>query len=515
MVFPLAQPGNAFEPIRCAIPHTRCGQVPAGEPGPWCSDGEASILAREIGGAFLSTRQRPYVYYDIAISVCATCFRKLEGKIIFQDEKVYLVKRCPEHGTQKVLLSDDVAWYRRCREDFRASSRDAGQVPHARCAGAAPTTAGSAATTSSTRASRSMEICDACNLYVPDLLRRVLATSDSPYRSVEQVERMLDAVVASEGEPDVVQISGGEPAIHPQLFEILDAARARPIRHLMMNTNGIRIAREDGFAERLADLRAGASRSTCSSTRWSEQAHRPLAGCGSAQPITMRAIERLDALNLSTTLVADSGPRRQRPRDRRPRSTIALEHRCVRGITFQPVQEAGRVEAWSPEERIPLSEVRRKLLEQTDGLRRARPAPGAVSPRTPSPWPTPSSTKARSFPLTREVDDKTLIEGTRATISFEREAASPGGADAQRPALLPAEGRDVGRRSATKTCSAIILLEFMDAHSLDVRSVKRSCVHIVHPEDGRLIPFDTYNLFYRDGLEQERLAPLRAELEHA
>jgi uncharacterized radical SAM superfamily Fe-S cluster-containing enzyme len=31
--------------------------------------------------------------------------------------------------------------------------------------------------------------------------------------------------------------------------------------------------------------------------------------------------------------------------------------------------------------------------------------------------------------------------------------------------------------------------------------VKRSCVHIVHP-DGRIIPFDTYNIFYRDGREE-------------
>ena len=41
-----------------------------------------------------------------------------------------------------------------------------------------------------------------------------------------------------------------------------------------------------------------------------------------------------------------------------------------------------------------------------------------------------------------------------------------------------------------------------------MRSVKKTCVHIVHP-DGRLIPFDTYNLFYRDELERTRLAPLR------
>ena len=50
----------------------------------------------------------------------------------------------------------------------------------------------------------------------------------------------------------------------------------------------------------------------------------------------------------------------------------------------------------------------------------------------------------------------------------------------------------------------------MDAAGFDVRSVKKRCVHIVHPRDGRLIPFDTDNLFYRDDLESTRLAPLRA-----
>jgi hypothetical protein len=60
----------------------------------------------------------------------------------------------------------------------------------------------------------------------------------------------------------------------------------------------------------------------------------------------------------------------------------------------------------------------------------------------------------------------------------------------------------------------IIIMQFIDAHSFDVRSVKKTCVHIVHP-DGRLIPFDTYNLFYRDGLEQTRLDPLRKQAEAA
>jgi uncharacterized radical SAM superfamily Fe-S cluster-containing enzyme len=58
----------------------------------------------------------------------------------------------------------------------------------------------------------------------------------------------------------------------------------------------------------------------------------------------------------------------------------------------------------------------------------------------------------------------------------------------------------------------ILIVQFIDAYAFDVRSVKKTCVHIVHP-DGRLIPFDTYNLFYRDDLERTRLAPLRGHAE--
>ena len=74
---------------------------------------------------------------------------------------------------------------------------------------------------------------------------------------MEQIEFMLDCVVRNEGEPDVVQISGGEPTIHPEFFAILDVAKARPIKHLMVNTNGIRIASDAEFARRLKDYMPG------------------------------------------------------------------------------------------------------------------------------------------------------------------------------------------------------------------------------------------------------------------
>ena len=67
----------------------------------------------------------------------------------------------------------------------------------------------------------------------------------------------FDIIVDNEGEPDIVQISGGEPTIHPDFFKILDYAKTLPIRHIMINTNGIRIANDDDFIERLNNYMPG------------------------------------------------------------------------------------------------------------------------------------------------------------------------------------------------------------------------------------------------------------------
>jgi uncharacterized radical SAM superfamily Fe-S cluster-containing enzyme len=43
----------------------------------------------------------------------------------------------------------------------------------------------------------------------------------------------------------------------------------------------------------------------------------------------------------------------------------------------------------------------------------------------------------------------------------------------------------------------VLIVQFMDALSLDIRALKKSCIHIARP-DGRLIPFESHNIFYRD-----------------
>ena len=56
----------------------------------------------------------------------------------------------------------------------------------------------------------------------------------------------------------------------------------------------------------------------------------------------------------------------------------------------------------------------------------------------------------------------------------------------------------------------VLIVQFMDAQSLDIRALKKSCIHIAQ-SDGRLIPFEAFNLFYRDGLS-DRLGEIRRDI---
>ena len=129
----------------------------------------------------------------------------------------------------------------------------------------------------------------------------------------------------------------------------------------------------------------------------------------------------------------------------------------------------------------------------------------------------------RLVPLTGMIDPQVLIDGSRNTIVYEHDASlrdhlfklfatnhSPISAALSLRELLCclpkiAAPEAIGYQSIFR----VIIMAFIDAHAFDLRSIKKTCVHIAHPDAKRLIPFDTYNLFYRDGLEAEILTPLR------
>ena len=52
----------------------------------------------------------------------------------------------------------------------------------------------------------------------------------------------------------------------------------------------------------------------------------------------------------------------------------------------------------------------------------------------------------------------------------------------------------------------IVIVQFLDRYNFCIGAVKRSCIHFVTPER-KIIPFDTYNLFYREGIDRNLREP--------
>lgn len=471
----------------------------------------------------MNRKNRPYLFYDTTQSVCTTCLRPVEAKIIFKGNKVYMDKWCPVHGMERVLMSDDVDYYRLGREVF-VKQPEMPQIFNTPMQYGCPYDCGLCPDHMQHSCLSIVEINDHCNLNCPVCFAES-GTHRTEHRSLSEVIAMLKTVVRNEGEPDVVQISGGEPTLHPQFFEILDAARLMPIKHLMINTNGIKIAQDADFVARLANYGPKGFEVYLQFDSLRAEALHKLRGADLTR-IRKQALERLNAAGISTTLVVTV----QRGTNDEQLGEIiqfALTQPCVRGVTFQPVQEAGRTDGHSPQQALTVSEIRRRIAEQSAVFTLADIVPVPCNPDTLAMGYAIKlgvDAEKTAQPLTRFLNPKTLVEGAANTIVFERDESlkeqvfklfstnhSP---DSQANCLselmccLPqiAAPEGLGYQNVFR----ILIVQFMDARNLDIRALKKSCIHFATP-DGKMIPFESYNIFYR-GEKQQLLSEIRNEL---
>jgi uncharacterized radical SAM superfamily Fe-S cluster-containing enzyme len=201
-----------------------------------------------------------------------------------------------------------------------------------------------------------------------------------------------------------------------------------------------------------------------------------------------------------------------------------LKQPCVRGVTLQPIQDAGRVQDYDPRlNRLTVSEIRRRIAEQSSAFTLSDIIPVPCNPDTLAMGYALKS-GAGAMPLTRLIDPQILLQSESSTITFEHDPAlkqrvfelfsTNQGPDGQATKLsellccLPKVQTPTG--FGYRDVFRVLIVQFMDALSLDIRALKKSCIHIAQP-DGRLIPFESFNLFYRDE-KAERLRMLREEV---
>jgi uncharacterized radical SAM superfamily Fe-S cluster-containing enzyme len=448
----------------------------------------------------------PYIFHGQTQSLCEECHTLVPAKIVIQGDDVYYIKRCREHGVQKTLISSDAAYYRICRDYIKPGDRPLNY--QSRTEYGCPYDCGLCPDHEQHTCLALIDINEVCNLTCP-----VCFADSSPQRSyhrpLDEIDAMLNALVESEGEPDLLQISGGEPTIHPRILDVIALAKSKPIRHVMLNTNGLRIAREPDFAASLAGFKPGFEvYLQFDSLR--PGALKQLRGADLTR-IRIEALEALEKHNISTTLVVVV---KRGVNDDEIGEIIdfALSWSCVRGITFQPVQDAGRNDNFDrKKDRVLLSDIRKSIIAADNPF-----SAGDIIPLPCNPESIAIGYALRNgrnvVPITSFFPMQMLVQAVPNAITFE------GYPDLHREvfkffSLATVQCNTAERLEALLCCLPsipvpgslgyenifrIAIVEFLDAHNFCISRVKRSCIHFLTPA-GKLIPFDTYNLFYRNG----------------
>jgi uncharacterized radical SAM superfamily Fe-S cluster-containing enzyme len=446
-------------------------------------------------------------------SICPTCRSVLDAELLVRDGRVVLSRTCAEHGTLEAIVYGDAERYLEIQRFSKP-----GETPRERqteLVAGCPHDCGICPEHAQHTCLGVIEVNTACNLDCPICF----AESGTGHQehgyalSLDQVEAMLDAFVRAEGEPEAIQLSGGEPSIHPQILDMLGAARRRGIPLVMLNTNGIRLARDPRFAPALAELGVHVY---LQFDGFDEATQLRIRG-RSLTDEKLRALERCAEAGVSVSLAA-AIERGVNEHEVGEIIRFGIEHPAVTGVFYQPVTHTGRFLPDSdPLRKLTNSDVIEAIAEQLPEWFRAD---DFVSVPCCSP-----SCRSATFalydggdvvPLTRLVDVEDYLDyvTNRAVPDLDvrealeglwsAKAAGGSGPVAERlecvacATAIPAELREVAARGFM-----IVVQDFQDPYTLDLRKLRKCCVAEIVP-DGRLIPFCAYNsVGYREEVRRQ------------
>ena len=464
-----------------------------------------------------------YIFHELTRSICPECKTVIDAQIIIRDNKVFMRKRCPEHGWFEGIISSDAEMY-----VDSVKFNKPGTIPlefSTEVKDGCPLDCGLCPEHKQHMCLALIEINTACNLNCPVCF----ANAGIGYSlTLQQVEGMLDRFVETEGDPEVLQFSGGEPTIHPQLFDMIQAAQDRGIRQVMVNTNGVRLAHDDKFLAGLAKLDPviyfqfdGLRRETYQVIRGED-----------LLDTKMKALDRINQAGLNAVLVAaiehdvnldDVGAIVE----------FGLKHPAVKGVVLQPVTHVGRHIDFDPMKRVTIPDVIHGIVDQTKGrfiLEDFVPVPCCFPTCQVNSYvfvdgdqvvPLPRLLDIehyldyitnRALPKAPNADDvqkaleglwsASAVAGTEKTASQFECACGPG-------LDLP-----YSMNHLKDHIFQIAIKDFMDAYTFSVKQVMKCCVGILVP-DGRAIPFCAYNsVGYREAIrDQLTLEQARSKIE--
>lgn len=456
---------------------------------------------------------------DQVKSLCPVCLEVVDADIVEEGNKVLLRKTCSSHGFFEDEYWGDAGHYRRIMKYMKSEY------------GANPDCPGDCFCSShlSNTLLGVVDVTQKCNLSCPVCFAS--ESKDTREPTGEEVYSMLAKLREQTPKVYAVQFSGGEPTLREELSEFISYARDLGFKHIQVNTNGVRLANEDGYARELK--RAGVKAAYLQFDGMDDRVYEKLRG----RPLLKEklvAVENcrrggLDNVVLVVTLAKGVN-------EDQMGSVIdyAVENRdIVRCVNVQPISFVGR---YPGRERITSYDFIRLVEEQTDGrIKRDYfyPIP-AIAPVTefagalfkkefPSFSPHPCCGLAtyvvadeKGYKAINEVIDVAgflgaMKEGARI---LQKNSSIVNKVWAWTPLLkniLPKmtnpvirnlllrvlrEGSWSALRQFHYNTVLVSCMHFMDAWNFDVDRARRCIVHYSRP-DGSIVPFCSFNVVHR------------------
>ena len=449
-------------------------------------------------------------YLRSTLAYCGHCGRTELARIMAREKGVFMERLCPEKGVESVVVARSADWYlERTREPRTAYAIEERRPSREGC----PLDCGPCRWHTGGLHLPVFSITNDCNLNCP-----ICFTYNRPdrkyYMSVEEARRIVASIVERSGGVQLINLTGGEPTLHPDLFSILSACRAEGIGRVTMNTNGIRIAEEEGFAEKLKEsgVQLVVSLDTLDQEKSRTIHGRDITG------LKRKCLERLESLDIPTTIlpVCIKGVNEE---DVAKIVHDYLRKSFVRSITIQNMAFTGRNgSTFRPREHITMDEVE-ELVSSGEGIDRGDFAPL-------------SSYHPLCYSSAYYIVDgdavisltKVLARDTLASMSEGRYFMTPGegvlsefrdgisrawadGADRKTvdtlrrflEKLYPrGENLTQDRRAEVleRWVKMLLVHPHMDRYNFDVDRVS-SCGDLVPDGTGEMIPACSYNLLYR------------------
>ncbi len=444
-----------------------------------------------------------YVFYELTRSICPACRRVIDAHILIRDNKVFMRKRCPDHGSFEALIYGDARLY-----TDSSKFNKPGTIPlqfSAEIKNGCPHDCGLCPDHQQHTCLGIIEVNSACDMACP----LCFAEAGPGFSlTLEEVEDILDHFVAAEGNPQLVQFSGGEPSIHPQIIPMMRAAQQRGIPNVMLNTNGRRIANDDRFLAELAELRPNIY---FQFDGFESETYRIIRGEPDILAAKLRALDRLAEIGCTVILVpaiecgVNEGEIGRIVR-------FGLDHPAVKGINFQPAFHAGRHMRHDPGRRITNPDIIALIEAQTEGLFLKTdfvpvpccfPTCNSVTyayvdeQRNVTPLPRLLNVDDYLDYITNRVMPDLGAEIRRALEGLWSSSAVLGSEKVAREFSfscsacgLPDGGLDVNAMS--KFIFMIMLQDFMDPWTFNQKNLMKCCKEFLLP-GGKQIPFCAYN----------------------